>query len=224
MSDDSQDENEKKPEGEGIPETDAASETEGAAEAEGASETDTAPEAEGAAEADPAEPDANPNDIDIDALAGDVAAGVDEASDDAVTDEWAAAMAEDPTTEEAGNVDDAWGDAMAEEANSVKQAKLDTLVDEGHSGPDHVTPELDVILDIPVSISMEVGRTEIPIRNLLQLNQGSVVELDRLAGEPLDVLVNGTLIAHGEVVMVNDKFGIRLTDVVSQSERIQRLR
>jgi len=69
-----------------------------------------------------------------------------------------------------------------------------------------------------------VGATKIPIRNLLQLNQGSVVELDRLAGEPLDVLVNGTLIAHGEVVMVNDKFGIRLTDVVSQSERIHRLR
>jgi flagellar motor switch protein FliN/FliY len=90
------------------------------------------------------------------------------------------------------------------------------------SADDH--PELDVILDIPVRISMEVGATKIPIRNLLQLNQGSVVELDRLAGEPLDVLVNGTLIAHGEVVMVNDKFGIRLTDVVSQSERIQRLR
>ena len=86
------------------------------------------------------------------------------------------------------------------------------------------TPELDVILDIPVSISMEVGNTQIPIRNLLQLNQGSVIELDRLAGEPLDVLVNGTLIAHGEVVMVNDKFGIRLTDVISQAERIQKLK
>jgi flagellar motor switch protein FliN/FliY len=85
------------------------------------------------------------------------------------------------------------------------------------------TPDLDVILDIPVTISMEVGATQIPIRNLLQLNQGSVVELDRLAGEPLDVLVNGTLIAHGEVVMVNDKFGIRLTDVVSPTERIRRL-
>ena len=75
-------------------------------------------------------------------------------------------------------------------------------------------PNLDVILDIPVSISMEVGSTEINIRNLLQLNQGSVIELDRLAGEPLDVLVNGTLIAHGEVVVVNEKFGIRLTDVI----------
>uniref|UniRef100_UPI001A9DCEE7 flagellar motor switch protein FliN n=1 Tax=Pseudomonas sp. 79_C TaxID=2813567 RepID=UPI001A9DCEE7 len=80
------------------------------------------------------------------------------------------------------------------------------------------------ILDIPVSISMEVGSTEINIRNLLQLNQGSVIELDRLAGEPLDVLVNGTLIAHGEVVVVNEKFGIRLTDVISPSERIKKRR
>lgn len=84
-------------------------------------------------------------------------------------------------------------------------------------------PNLDVILDIPVTISMEVGNTSITIRNLLQLNQGSVVELDRLAGEPLDVKVNGTLIAHGEVVVVNEKFGIRLTDVISQAERIKKL-
>ena len=83
---------------------------------------------------------------------------------------------------------------------------------------------LDVILDVPVSLSLEVGRTRIPIRNLLQLNQGSVVELDRAAGEPLDVYVNGTLIAQGEVVVVNDRFGVRLTDVVSPAERIKRLR
>ncbi|MGR9071566.1 MAG: flagellar motor switch protein FliN [Gammaproteobacteria bacterium] len=83
---------------------------------------------------------------------------------------------------------------------------------------------LDVILDVPVTLSMEIGRTKINIRNLLQLNQGSVVELDRLAGEPMDVLVNGTLIAHGEVVVVNDKFGIRLTDVVSPAERVRKLR
>ena len=83
---------------------------------------------------------------------------------------------------------------------------------------------LDVILDVPVTLSMEVGRTRIPIRNLLQLNQGSVVELDRAAGEPLDVYVNGTLIAHGEVVVVNEKFGIRLTDVISPQERIRKLR
>ena len=83
---------------------------------------------------------------------------------------------------------------------------------------------LDVILDVPVVLSLEVGRTRMPIRNLLQLNQGSVVELERGAGEPLDVFVNGTLIAHGEVVVVNDRFGVRLTDVVSPSERIRRLR
>jgi flagellar motor switch protein FliN/FliY len=83
---------------------------------------------------------------------------------------------------------------------------------------------LEVILDVPVTLSMEVGHTRIPIRNLLQLNQGSVVELDRAAGEPLDVFVNGTLVAHGEVVVVNDKFGIRLTDVVSPAERIRKLR
>ncbi|MBO9829660.1 flagellar motor switch protein FliN [Xanthomonas sp. A2111] len=83
---------------------------------------------------------------------------------------------------------------------------------------------LDVILDVPVTLSLEVGRSRIPIRNLLQLNQGSVVELERGAGEPLDVYVNGTLIAHGEVVTINDRFGVRLTDVVSPSERIRRLR
>lgn len=82
---------------------------------------------------------------------------------------------------------------------------------------------IDMILDVPITISMEIGRTHINIRNLLRLNQGSVVELDRLAGEPMDVLVNGTLIAHGEVVVVNDKFGIRLTDVISPAERVKKL-
>ena len=85
-------------------------------------------------------------------------------------------------------------------------------------------PDLEVVLDIPVKIAMEVGSTQITIRNLLQLNQGSVIELERLAGEPLDVLVNGTLIAHGEVVVVNEKFGIRVTDVISPSERIKKLK
>ncbi len=83
---------------------------------------------------------------------------------------------------------------------------------------------LDVVLDIPVTLSMEVGRSRISIRNLLQLNQGSVVELERATGEPLDVYVNGTLIAHGEVVVVNEKFGIRLTDVISPAERIRKLK
>jgi len=92
--------------------------------------------------------------------------------------------------------------------------------------PDAANRELnlDVVLDIPVTLAMEVGRTRISIRNLLQLNQGSVVELDRATGEALDVYVNGTLIAHGEVVVVNDKFGIRLTDVISPAERIRKLK
>lgn len=91
-------------------------------------------------------------------------------------------------------------------------------------GEHHTDLDLDVILDVPVTLSLEVGRARVPIRNLLQLNQGSVVELERGAGESLDVFVNGTLIAHGEVVVINDRFGVRLTDVVSPSERIRRLR
>lgn len=84
--------------------------------------------------------------------------------------------------------------------------------------------KMELILDIPVAITAEIGRTKMTIRNLLQLNQGGIIALDRLAGEPLDVLVNGTLVAHGEVVVVNEKFGIRLTDIVSKAERIKRLR
>jgi len=117
---------------------------------------------------------------------------------------------------------DEWAAAMAEAEGGAKAVELEELQDEKGAAIDK--RKLDTILDIPVTISMEVGRAKISIRNLLQLNQGSVVELDRIAGEPLDVLVNGTLIAHGEVVVVNDKFGIRLTDVISQIERIKKLR
>ncbi|MFC3907988.1 flagellar motor switch protein FliN [Legionella dresdenensis] len=84
--------------------------------------------------------------------------------------------------------------------------------------------KIELVLDIPVAVTVEIGRTKMTIRNLLQLNQGGIVALDRLASEPLDVLVNGTLVAHGEVVVVNDKFGVRLTDIVSKAERIKRLR
>lgn len=104
----------------------------------------------------------------------------------------------------------------------VSAQPLDELMDSG-SRVESDNPDLEVILDIPVNISMVVGSTQINIRNLLQLNQGSVIELDRLAGEPLDVMVNNTLIAHGEVVVVNEKFGIRLTDVISAAERIRKL-
>ena len=120
---------------------------------------------------------------------------------------------------------DDWAAAMAEQADAdeamANPISFEELQNEHHKVT--INPELEVILDIPVTISMEVGRTSITIRNLLQLNQGSVIELDRLAGEPLDVLVNGTLIAHGEVVVVNEKFGIRMTDVISPAERIKKL-
>lgn len=121
--------------------------------------------------------------------------------------------------------DDPWAGAMEEQADEEKKAEainLETFDAGGNKGKS-IDPDLEIILDIPVSISMAVGSTSITIRNLLQLNQGSVIELDRLAGEPLDVLVNGTLIAHGEVVVVNEKFGIRMTDVISPAERIKNL-
>lgn len=142
--------------------------------------------------------------------------------DQALADEWAAALAEADTDADQDDID-----AMLNQSNGPAKAPMQDFPEQSHI-EEAITslggPNLDVILDIPVSISMEVGSTDITIRNLLQLNQGSVVELDRLAGEPLDVLVNGTLIAHGEVVVVNEKFGIRLTDVISPSERIKKLR
>ena len=131
---------------------------------------------------------------------------------ESMADDWAAAMEEQTGGEE---------DTAKTDSQQPKPVDLDELNDEAIPLGD---PKLDVILDIPVTLSMEVGNTEIAIRNLLQLSQGSVVELDRVAGEPLDVKVNGTLIAHGEVVVLNDKYGIRLTDVISPQERIKRLR
>lgn len=127
-------------------------------------------------------------------------------------------------TEDTG---DDWAEAMAEQAleEAAQAVELDEFTESASTQiSEEEAAKLDSIMDIPVTISMEVGRSFINIRNLLQLNQGSVVELDRVAGEPLDVMVNGTLIAHGEVVVVNDKFGIRLTDVISQTERIKKLK
>jgi flagellar motor switch protein FliN/FliY len=143
----------------------------------------------------------------------------------ALADEWAAALSEAGDADQ-DDIDAMMASAAAEPAAPpAPRAKMEEFGSVARStAPVSMDgPNLDVILDIPVSISMEVGHTEISIRNLLQLNQGSVIELDRLAGEPLDVLVNGTLIAHGEVVVVNEKFGIRLTDVISPSERIKKL-
>jgi flagellar motor switch protein FliN/FliY len=167
-----------------------------------------------------------------------------EATDNA-EDDWAAAMAEQAQAEQTGSAADDWAAAMQEQtaaqpdpeaarvaadlaaaANSPYQAKPASQLFEEFGGgakPGSLN-DFDMILDIPVQITVELGRTKITIRNLLQLAHGSVVELDGLAGEPMDVLVNGTLIAQGEVVVVNDKFGIRLTDIITPAERMRKIR
>ncbi|MGN1035612.1 MAG: flagellar motor switch protein FliN [Rhodocyclaceae bacterium] len=131
-------------------------------------------------------------------------------------DDWAAAMAEQTTPA----ADTASSSAAA--SGSTPSAAVFPSFGGGENAPGLMN-ELDMILDIPVQITVELGRTKITIKNLLQLAHGSVVELDAMAGEPMDVLVNGTLIAQGEVVVVNDKFGIRLTDIVNPSERMRKL-
>ena len=148
------------------------------------------------------------------------------------TDDWSEAMSEqaaESATEnsDGGDAEEGWGAALEEQAsqeaeNNVVAEPMQELTADG--GASIAESSLEVILDIPVNISMQVGTSKISIRNLLKLNEGSVVELERLAGEPLDVLVNGTLIAHGEVVVVNEKYGIRLTDVISAAERIENLK
>jgi flagellar motor switch protein FliN/FliY len=134
-------------------------------------------------------------------------------------DDWAAAMAEQ--AEPAKPADD-WAAAMAEQAEPVKASPA-VFKDLAASPANGATHDIDFILDIPVLLTVELGRTKITIKNLLQLAQGSVVELDGMAGEPMDVLVNGCLIAQGEVVVVNDKFGVRLTDIITPAERIRKL-
>ena len=141
---------------------------------------------------------------------------------EAVSDDWAAAMAEQGDGDELPGENPVSPD-VGQTPEDYERANFENL-DAVGGASQPVEANLDVILDIPVTLSMEIGRTEIPIHNLLQLNQGSVVELDRLAGEPMDVLINGTLIAHGEVVVVNEKFGIRLTDVISPAERVRKLK
>ncbi|MFC5303316.1 flagellar motor switch protein FliN [Azospira restricta] len=134
-------------------------------------------------------------------------------AEDAISeDDWAAAMAEQAIAES--------GAAAAQQAAAPAQIFQNFG---GEPGKGSVMNELELILDIPVHITVELGRTKLTIKNLLQLAHGSVVELDAMAGEPLDVLVNGTLIAQGEVVVVNEKFGIRLTDIITPAERMRKL-
>ena len=145
--------------------------------------------------------------------------------------DWGDALAEQAAAEgggDRGEAADPWAEALAEQAEATDETVTTQEAENifghlrGEDGSEKL--DLDVLLDIPVTVSLEIGRTRATIRNLLSYTQGSVVELDRLAGEPLDVLVNGTLIAHGEVVVINDKFGVRLTDVISPQERIKKLK
>jgi len=136
----------------------------------------------------------------------------DEEQDDISADDWAAALAEQQAATDAPKP----MPAAVPAAGMFQELKADAL-----TGAQ--TTRLEMILDIPVTLTVELGRTKIAIRNLLQLAQGSVVELDALAGQPMDVLVNGCLIAQGEVVVVNDKFGIRLTDIITPEERLRGL-
>ena len=133
-------------------------------------------------------------------------------------------MSEDQISAEE-SLSDEWSAAFEEQGpnGTAAEAAQFQQLQPGARGGSSGDVKIDAILDVPITISMEIGRARINIRNLLQLNQGSVVELDRLAGEPMDVLVNGTLIAQGEVVVVNEKFGIRLTDIVSPADRVKKL-
>ena len=147
-----------------------------------------------------------------------------DAEQDAMAAEWEAALAQQASTRSAGLASDPFSAAASEVSDPVQQATPAAFANFGASSPSMPAGnDINMILDIPVQLTVELGRTRIPIKNILQLAQGSVVELDALAGEPMDVLVNGFLIAQGEVVVVNDKFGIRLTDIVTPSERMRRL-
>jgi flagellar motor switch protein FliN/FliY len=140
------------------------------------------------------------------------------ATEEAVSnDDWAAALNEQAGASQSSEVEP----AQSESAPAANPAVFEQF--DGSASRTHTHNDIDLVLDIPVQLTVELGRTKLPIRNLLQLAQGSVVELDGLAGEPMDVLVNGCLIAQGEVVVVNEKFGIRLTDVITPSERIKRI-
>ena len=138
--------------------------------------------------------------------------------EDKMAAEWAAALAD---SKPAGGSGNEIASEVASPAETVAPASFANFAPTGVSTAGG--NDINMILDIPVQLTVELGRTRIPIKHILQLAQGSVVELDALAGEPMDVLVNGYLIAQGEVVVVNDKFGIRLTDIVTPSERMRRL-
>ncbi|CQI89850.1 flagellar motor switch protein FliN [Yersinia rohdei] len=130
-----------------------------------------------------------------------------------------------PSADGKESVDDLWADAFNEQQSADKPASSTEGVFKSLEAPDGLgnSQDIDLILDIPVKLTVELGRTKMTIKELLRLSQGSVVSLDGLAGEPLDILINGYLIAQGEVVVVADKYGVRITDIITPSERMRRL-
>ncbi|SES01184.1 flagellar motor switch protein FliN/FliY [Vreelandella subterranea] len=175
---------------------------------------------------DPNKPDQNISDDDwasaMSEQEQEETAASSEASDGEDEDPWAAAMAEQQAVEEEASAEDdrAADEAPASEAKAASDDVFRPLTQEGGATPSR---DLEMIMDIPVKLTVELGRTKLTIKQLLELAQGSVIELDGLAGEPMDILINGYLVAQGEVVVIEDKYGIRITEIITPSERIHKL-
>lgn len=175
---------------------------------------------------DPSKDDTSSDEIDWAAAMAEQAAGTQTNQAEGLAeaaDDWAAALAEQTAAETARQAAEANADpapTVESTAAPAGDALFKPLIDTAEGAQS----DIDMIMDIPVQLSVELGRTQLTIRNILQLGQGSVVELDGLAGEPMDIFVNGYLIAQGEVVVVDDKYGIRVTDIITPADRINRLR
>ncbi|NLC37123.1 MAG: flagellar motor switch protein FliN [Alcaligenaceae bacterium] len=179
---------------------------------------------------DPSKDDASDDEIDWAAAMAEQAAGTNQSNQAEglaeAADDWAAALAEQTAAETAQQAA-ASAEAPAQETATVEVSAAPAAADLFKplvDTPADNDSDIEMIMDIPVQLSVELGRTRLTIRNILQLGQGSVVELDGLAGEPMDIFVNGYLIAQGEVVVVDDKYGIRVTDIITPADRINRLR
>lgn len=176
---------------------------------------------------DPSKDDASPDEIDWAAAMAEQAAGTQSNQADGLAeaaDDWAAALAEQTAAETARQATEAPAEASAPTVQATAAPAGDTVFKPLIDSAGAAQSDIDMIMDIPVQLTVELGRTQLTIRNILQLGQGSVVELDGLAGEPMDIFVNGYLIAQGEVVVVDEKYGIRVTDIITPADRINRLR
>ena len=177
---------------------------------------------------DPSKDDASPDEIDWAAAMAEQAAGTNQSTQAEglaeAADDWASALAEQTAAESAGGAREPASSAAAPSTAEGNVAPAPEVFKPLMDTPADANSDIEMIMDIPVQLTVELGRTRLTIRNILQLGQGSVVELDGLAGEPMDIFVNGYLIAQGEVVVVDEKYGIRVTDIITPADRINRLR